>query len=323
MLGAFSSTGSGATPPKFTTPVTRSFNSVMPPVRWLAPASNRSAPAATSSTWDTAMPTWRLPSRHTTTMICRSASPSALEASIPPASSTRKQRCPSKFYTPAALPDVLDPARRGAVRCGARQPTAPPHSAPRPPPEDTQVSWPSRRPSPLQSHTPALRPYAHGHMRPLFIASIRGPESAPGRRCSSTVAPEYRPMSFQNRGERLHHNLLGIGQPIHHQPETPPVGIQNSDEVIALRGWLVLPCLSISKSIQKHQRQQQLAAQPGKAVRPPSHSMAAAACSGGTWTQFRQRPLRQGKALVQTAHNQGRNDGQRQWNPHPQEWFLV
>jgi len=60
---------------------------VAPPARWLVPASNRSPPAATSSTCDTAMPTWRLPSRHTTTMICASGLPSAA-ASTPPESST-------------------------------------------------------------------------------------------------------------------------------------------------------------------------------------------------------------------------------------------
>src|SRR5664279_2266190 len=65
---AFSASANGATPARSTTPVTRFFSNVTPPVVWLVPASNRLAPAATSSTCSTATPTCRRPSRHTTTM---------------------------------------------------------------------------------------------------------------------------------------------------------------------------------------------------------------------------------------------------------------
>ena len=124
---------------------------------------------------------------------------------------------------------------------------------------------------------------------------------------------------LEHGGERLDDNLLGIGQSIHDQAETPPVGIENGDETVPLRGRLVLP-LGHQQPVEKDQRQQ-LATQPVK--RRALHPLDGGSLLGRHVHQLRERSLRKGEALVHAADDEGRNDGQRERNPHPQRGALT
>ena len=99
---------------------------------------------------------------------------------------------------------------------------------------------------------------AHGH------AGLQGDRPWVQNQRQVRVAQHRRPRiqadRLQHRAQRLHHNLLRIGQPVHHQPEAPPVGVQNGYEVVPLRRHLVLFSRH-QQPVKKHQRQQ-LAAQP-------------------------------------------------------------
>ncbi len=148
----------------------------------LVPASNRSPPAATSSTCETAMPTWRLPSRQTTTMICASGSPA--DRGQHAARILHRQQLPLEVeHRPVA--DVLDARELEAARCAARRPAAPPPAVRRPPPADIPGSWPHPLPSLLPRRAPSS-PRAHGHSG-LQRDRRRDRESAPGRRCPAPL----------------------------------------------------------------------------------------------------------------------------------------
>ncbi len=74
---------------------------------------------------------------------------------------------------------------------------------------------------------------AHGH------AGLHGDRSGIQNQRQIGVA-QHRGAGIQadvleHRAERLDHNLLRIGQPIHHQAEAAPIGVQNGDEVVPLR----------------------------------------------------------------------------------------
>ena len=127
-------------------------------------------------------------------------------------------------------------------------------------------------------------------------------------------------MVLQHRGERLDDDLFRIGQPIHHQAKAAAVGIQHGNEVVALGSHLVLDA-GHQQAVKKNQRQQ-LAAQPiERRILNPLDGRRG--LLGRNMHQLRQRALRQRKALVEAAHNQRGNDGQRERNPQPQRGSLA
>ncbi len=74
------------------------------------------------------------------------------------------------------------------------------------------------------------------------------------------------------------------------------------------------------QAVEKDQRQQ-LAAQPVE--RRALNPLDGGGLLGRNMHQLRERALRQGEALVHAAHDERRNDGQRERNAHPQRGALA
>ena len=121
---------------------------------------------------------------------------------------------------------------------------------------------------------------------------------APGSRINassalpSTVAPEYSPISFSTGLKRLHHDFFRIGQPIHHQPEVPPVGIQHRDELFAVP----CPAAGAESGISSRSRKTSGSNWPRRRYRGASSIHSMAGLFRRNMHQFRERPLREAQS---------------------------
>ena len=231
-------------------PVTRFSAGHSPARRALVPASNSSPPAATSSTCETAMPTCRPPSRHTTTMICASGCLRPLPAPRP--FLHRQELALEVQHRPIA--DVLDPRNLqllDAQYIGER------HRGLTSRHFDEQVF---RGSSPRRSRSRALwlrRPAvlaAHRHCQPSS-RSIRDPESAPGPRCPAPSLRNKARCSSAPRDSGFTTISSGSASPSTTSPNCRPSAFSTA---MKLSRSAASPCSASGheQPVEKHQRQQ-------------------------------------------------------------------
>ena len=126
---------------------------------------------------------------------------------------------------------------------------------------------------------------------------------------------------LEHGGERLDDDLFRIGEPVDDQAEAAAVGIEHGDEVVVSRLRTLLLCAGHQQPVEKDQREQ-LAAQPvERRVFDPFDGLGG--LLGRDVHQFGERALRQREALIDAAHDERGNDGQRERNAQPQRGSLA